>query len=136
MIDYLLESGKKVLALETDTANPDVYKAHHPHESDSLICKIADLDLADGWIELVNMADEFPGHCLVINAAARSHSGMEKYGMTLRETLGELDRTLTTFWMVNRGSKARQHIEKKGRTLDFPDLGAGWPTSSTREECP
>lgn len=161
LIDYLLESGKKVLALETDTANPDVYKAHHPHENASLLCKIADLDVADGWIELVNMADEFPGHCLVINSAARSHSGMEKYGMTLRETLAELDRTLVTFWMVNRqrdsvellrgflnafpdalvhvcrnmyfgapekfelynSSKARQHIEKKGRTLDFPDLG-------------
>lgn len=150
-----------MLVLETDTANPDVYKAHHPHENDSLLCKIADLDVSDGWIELVNAADEFPGHCMVINSAARSNTGMEKYGMTLRETLGELNRKLVTFWMVNRqrdsvellrgflnvfpdalihvcrnlyfgtpekfdlynASKARQLVEKKELTLDFPDLG-------------
>lgn len=162
LIDYLLESGKKVLLLETDTANPDTYKAHHAHEHEGLVCGIANLDISDGWIEMVNLADRFPGHCLVINSAARSNAGMAKYGMTLRETLGELNRKLVTFWLINRqrdsiellwgflnafpdalvhvcrnlyfgtpekfelynGSKARQHIEKRGRTLDFPDLGS------------
>lgn len=162
LIDYLLESGKKVLLLETDTANPDTYKAHHAHEHEGLVCGIANLDISDGWIEMVNLADRFPGHCLVINSTARSNTGMEKYGMTLRETLGELNRKLVTFWLINRqrdsiellwgflnafpdalvhvcrnlyfgtpekfelynGSKARQHIEKRGRTLDFPDLGS------------
>ena len=161
LIDYLLADGKKVLALETDTSNPDVYKAHHPHENDNLICKLADLDISDGWIELVNIADEFPEHFLVVNSAARSNSGIEKYGITLRETLGELNRKLVTFWVINRqrdsiellrgflnafpdalihvcrniyfgnpekfelynGSKTRKHIEEKGMTLDFPDLG-------------
>lgn len=162
LIDYLLESGKKVLLLETDTANPDTYRAHHAHEHEGLVCGIANLDISDGWIEMVNLADRFPGHCLVINSAARSNAGMAKYGMTLRETLGELNRKLVTFWLINRqrdsiellwgflnafpdalvhvcrnlyfgtpekfelynGSKARQHIEKRGRTLDFPDLGS------------
>ena len=162
LIDYLLESGKKVLLLETDTANPDTYKAHHAYEHEDLVCGIANLDISDGWIEMVNLADRFPGHCLVINSAARSNTGIEKYGMTLRETLGELNRKLVTFWLINRqrdsiellrgflnafpdalvhvcrnlyfgtpekfelynGSKARQHIEKQGRTLDFPDLGS------------
>lgn len=162
LIDYLLESGKKVLLLETDTANPDTYKAHHAYEHEGMVCGIANLDISDGWIEMVNLADRFPGHCLVINSAARSNTGMEKYGMTLRETLGELNRKLVTFWLINRQrdsiellwgflnafpdalvhvcrnlyfgtpekfelyncSKARQHIEKRGRTLDFPDLGS------------
>lgn len=87
LIDYLLESEKKVLALETDTANPDVYKVHQPHQNERLVCRIADLDVSDGWVELVNMADESSGHCLVINSAARSNTGIEKYGSTLRETL-------------------------------------------------
>jgi len=160
LIGYLIENGKNVLLLETDTSNPDVYKAHHAHEDGNLICKLTDLDVSDGWIELVNVADEFPDHVLVINSAARSNSGIEKYGTMLRETLGELNRELVTFWVINRqrdsiellrgflnafpeavihvcrnlyfgapdkfelynGSKARNIIEQKGKTLDFPDL--------------
>lgn len=160
LIDYLTTREKKVLLLETDTSNPDVYKTHHVHENGSLVCKIVDLDVSEGWIKLVNHADEFPGHVAVINSAARSNTGIEKYGAMLRETLGELDRELMTFWMLNRQrdslellrgflnafpdalihacrnmyfgapekfelyskSKAREIIEKKGLTLDFPDL--------------
>ena len=160
LIDYLTEKENKILLLETDTSNPDVYKAHHPHENDNLVCKIADLDVPEGWIELVNVADEHPEHIVVINSAARSNTGIEKYGAMLRETLGELNRELVTFWVINRQrdsiellrgflnafpdalihvcrnlyfgelekfelyskSKAREIIEKKGLTLDFPDL--------------
>ena len=160
LIDYLGAQGKKVLLLETDSSNPDVYKAHHPHEGADLVCKLTDLDISDGWIELVNFADAHPGHILVINSAARSNTGLEKYGATLKETLAELSRELFTFWIINRqrdsiellrgflnafpdavihvcrnlyfgeagkfelynDSKSRQLIEKKGMTLDFPDL--------------
>lgn len=162
LIDYLLETGKKVLLLETDTSNPDVFKAHKAHENDSLICKVSDLDVSEGWIELVNVADEFPEHIVVINSAARSNTGIEKYGAMLRDTLDELNRELTTFWVINRQrdsvellrgflnsfpdarihvcrnlyfgkeekfdlyneSTARTIIEKKGRSLDFPDLAS------------
>ena len=77
LIDYLLDDGKKVLLLESDTSNPDVFKAHQPHENDTLVCREADLDSADGWIELVNIAAEFPKHCMVVNSAARSNRGLE-----------------------------------------------------------
>ena len=160
LLDYLIEEGRKVLLLESDTSNPDVYKAHHPHENDNLVCKLSDLDVSEGWIELVNVAEAFPEHILAINSAARSNTGIEKYGATLRETLAELNRELVTFWVINRQrdsvellrgflnafpdalihvcrnmyfgapekfelyneSKARSRIEKKGLTLDFPDL--------------
>ena len=46
LIDYLLDDGKKVLLLESDTSNPDVFKAHQPHENDALVCREADLDLS------------------------------------------------------------------------------------------
>ncbi len=160
LIDYLTEKENKILLLETDTSNPDVYKAHHPYENGNLVSKIADLDVPEGWIELVNVADEHPEHIVVINSAARSNTGIEKYSAMLRETLGELNRELVTFWVINRQrdsiellrgflnafpdalvhvcrnmyfgeqekfalyneSKAREIIERKGLTLDFPDL--------------
>jgi hypothetical protein len=102
LIDYLKERGHSVLLLETDSANPDVWKAHQPHESPSLVCKPVNLDAAEGWIELVNHCEAFPGHIAVINSAARSNAGMERYGATLKETLEELQRELVAFWIINR----------------------------------
>lgn len=119
LIDYLIAQEKKVLLLETDTSNPDVYKAHHVHESDSLACKIVDLDVSEGWIRLVNYADEFPEHVVVINSAARSNTGIKKYGAMLRETLGELNRDLVTFWMLNRQRDSLELL--RGFLNVFPD---------------
>ncbi len=76
LIDYLRRNKEQVLLVESDNANPDVYKAHvkltHGLEDEGLVCKILDLDTAEGWIELVNEADKYPDHTLVINSAARS----------------------------------------------------------------
>ena len=102
LIDYLKERGRSVLFLETDNANPDVFKAHQPHENETLVCKPVNLDVAEGWIELVNLCDAHPGHVAVINSAARSTTGIEKYGETLKETLADLQRELTAFWLINR----------------------------------
>lgn len=44
---------------------------------------------------------------------------MEKYGATLKETLGELQRELTAFWIINR---QRDSIELLRAFLDvFPE---------------
>jgi hypothetical protein len=102
LVDYLTARERKVLLLETDNSNPDVWKAHQPFESASLVCKLPNLDLAEGWIELVNHCDEFPEHIAVINSAARNNAGMEQYGSTLKETLTDLERDMTAFWVINR----------------------------------
>ena len=102
IIDYLIECGNKVILIETDTSNPDVFKAHQKYENLGTVCRQVNLDTSEGWIELVNLADEFSDHFAVINSAARSNIGMEKYGATLKETLGELNRELITFWIINR----------------------------------
>ena len=162
LIDYLASRGNKILLIESDNSNPDVYKAHQPHQNETLVCEIMDLDSADGWLELVDSAEDHPEHVMVINSAARSNSGIELYGATLKETLPQLDRELITFWMINRQrdsvellrdfvksfpeakitvcrnlffgqsekfdaynvSKAREVIERKGRSLNFPALSA------------
>jgi len=119
LIDYLKEREQNVLLLETDSSNPDVWKAHHGYESPVLVCKPINLDVAEGWIELVNHCDEYPGHITVINSAARSNAGIEKYGITLKETLGELQRDMTAFWLINRQLDS---VELLRSFLDvFPD---------------
>ncbi len=119
LINYLTEQKSKILLIETDNANPDVFKAHEAHKSSEFMCEMLDLDNAEGWIELINLADQYPDHIIVINSAARSGTGIKKYGATLRDILAELDRELITFWMINR---QRDSIELLYNFMDvYPD---------------
>jgi len=97
-VDTLLARDEKVLLIESDTSNPDVWKMYKGEVKAELI----DLDDADGWIDLVNVCDQNPDHCVVVNTAARNNRGVTAYGQTLNSTLGELKRQLVTFWVINR----------------------------------
>jgi hypothetical protein len=97
-IDYLQTLGETVLLIESDTSNPDVYKAYR----DSTRAELLNLDEADGWIQLVNLCDANPECVVVINTAARNNRGVSAYGETLNSTLTELKRRLVTLWVINR----------------------------------
>jgi len=97
-VDYLQERGESVLLIESDTSNPDVWKAY----KDSLRTDLVNLDEADGWIELVNLCDSNTDSTVVINTAARNNRGVSAYGETLNSTLAELKRRLVTLWVINR----------------------------------
>jgi len=98
MVDYLQERGESVLLIESDTSNPDVWKAY----KDSTETELVNLDEADGWIQLVNLCDSKPDRVVVINTAARNNKGVSDYGETLNSTLAELKRKLVTLWVINR----------------------------------
>ncbi len=98
VLDYLESQGKEPILIETDTANPDVYKDYKPNGRTTAI----ELDTSEGWIDLVNFADKNRGRPLVINTAARNLTAVSKFGKTLELTLGELDRELVTLWTINR----------------------------------
>jgi len=116
-IDILLELGRRVLLIESDTSNPDVLKAHQDHcETISI-----DLDKADGWIELVNTCDSNSESTVVINTAARNNAGVRNYGVTLASTLGELRRKLVTLWVINR---QRDSLELLKQYTDSIDVGS------------
>jgi hypothetical protein len=83
--------------VETDTSNPDVYKSY----GESVPSQILNLDKVNGWIDLVNLCDEHSDKNIVINGAARSNDGVAKYGENLRGVLGDLNRSLVTFWVIN-----------------------------------
>lgn len=157
LIDYLRDREKKVLLLESDTSDPDVYKAHFPHAEDALVGKEVDLGKADGWIELVNEASGFPDHTVVINSADRSNTGMEKYRAMPRESLSELDRKRIIFWDINRlrdsmellraflntyygppekfeltpPRRPGRLLREKGKRLIFPTSPTAWPRGGT-----
>jgi hypothetical protein len=97
-VDYLQSLGETVLLIESDTSNPDVYKAYQQ----STRAELLNLDEADGWIQLVNLCDAEPDSVVVVNTAARNNKGVSAYGETLNSTLAELKRKLVTLWVINR----------------------------------
>ena len=160
LTDYLLNQERDVLLVDTDTDNPDVYKAHKDLNLPNLACIMNTLDDADGWAELFDTVQNYPAHTVVVNAAARTKASTTAYGDIMQAALQEIRRELTVFWVINRhrdsiellhafqqafpgvpvhvcrnlyfgpserfemynSSKARETIEKSGRTLDFPDV--------------
>ncbi|AMM18771.1 protein mobD (plasmid) [Burkholderia sp. PAMC 28687] len=96
-VDYLQTLGETVLLIESDTSNPDVYKAYR----DSTRAELLNLDEADGWIQLVNLCEAEPESVVVVNTAARNNQGVSAYGETLNSTLAELKRRLVTLWVIN-----------------------------------
>lgn len=98
VLDYFQQQEKNVLLIESDTSNPDVWKAY----GESVTTELLDLDHPDGWIELVNLCDRHQDSRVVINTAARNNDAVIKYGGTLMATLEELKRKLVTLWVINR----------------------------------
>jgi len=97
-VDYLLERGAKVVLIECDTSNPDVWKAYREQTETELI----DLDEADGWIHFVNVCEQSRDKFVVVNTAARNNLAVKKYGQTLDSSLGELRSRLVALWVINR----------------------------------
>ncbi len=98
LIDSLQEQQKSVVLIESDTSNPDVWKMY----KDEIKTELIDLDEANGWIDLVNVCDNNPDSIVVVNTAARNNQGVTAYGITLNNTLSELNRELITLWVINR----------------------------------
>ena len=128
VIDVLRERGEKLLVIDSDTSNPDVYKSHHR----AVECMTLDLDRKDGWLALLNAAYNTDA-TVVINSAARNNQGIDNFGALLMSALTELDRKLITLWVINRQRDSllllkqyRQTIQ--GSTHVVRNLHAGAPT--------
>ena len=98
MVDYFKGIGEELLLIESDTSNPDVWKTY----KDLMPVKLVNLDEADGWIELVNVCEQFPQSTIVVNTPSRNNTGVSAYGSTLNNALDELKRKLVTLWIINR----------------------------------
>lgn len=99
LIDYFRNIvDKPVCLIETDTSNPDVYKAYREIVEHKLI----DIDESDGWVEMMDTIASKPEYVFVINSAARSSIAVKKYGSILNGAGEDLKRRLITLWVINR----------------------------------
>lgn len=97
-LDYMTSANRLVKLVETDLANPDVWKSYGRGMDSELL----DLDDEDGWISLVNMLDADPHCTFVVNTPARSNESVRNFGSILTDSLAELNRRLVTLWVINR----------------------------------
>ena len=102
LVDYLLNQEISVLLVDTDTDNPDVFKAHKDLALPNLHCRLNSLDDADGWADLLDTVQSYPEHVVVVNAAARTKTSTTSYGDIMQGALREMQRELTVFWVINR----------------------------------
>lgn len=98
LLDYLQSLDADVLLIDSDTSNPDVGRAY----KDSVDTKLLNLDISNGWMNLLNFCMDLPHKTVVINGAARDGQGFKKFGEMLNESLPELTRRLVTLWIINR----------------------------------
>ena len=117
LIDYLLECGQKVVLVECDTSNPDVWKTY----KDLLHTELVNLDERDGWIHLVNTCDARREGVIVVNTAARSSSAVRQYGSLLDSSLGELGR-MVVLWMINRQRDSLELLKEFMDALPHADV--------------
>ncbi|MFZ1643467.1 MAG: protein mobD [Candidatus Contendobacter sp.] len=145
LVDYLLRRDVPVLLIETDTANPDVWRMYAREEG--VVAEALDLDRAEGWIDLINLCDAHPERVAVINTAARNNKGVAAHGATLNRALPELRRRLVTLWVINPQRDSLELLEDYLHTLPdavthvirntffgSPDLFGLYPTLAVSEE--
>ena len=84
-IDHLLNTGRQVLFIETDTDNPDVWRClERDAEGASgralagVVMHAISLDEREGWMDLVDIINEHRDRVVVINTAARMTGAIRK----------------------------------------------------------
>jgi hypothetical protein len=118
LLDTLLEAGEQILFIESDTANPDVYRCLQREGSDAgeslpgTAMQTLKLDEREGWMELVNLIDAHRDRVVVINGAARLGDAVQKYGTILQQSLPELGRRFVTLWLLNRQRDAMDQLRE------------------------
>ena len=120
LTDCLLNQEKNVLLVDTDTDNPDVYKAHKDLALPNLRCEMNALDDADGWADLLDTVQTCPDHAVVVNAAARTQTSTASYGDIMRGALRDMGRELVVFWIINRHRDSIELLHSFQQA--FPDV--------------
>lgn len=115
LLDYLDVQGTSWFLIDTDTSNPDVWKAYC-NENKKKGATI-NLDSRDGWIDLVNTIEQREEECIVINTASRLSQSTQDFSIILTEVLSEVDRCMVSAWVINRQRDSLQLLKKHLDTM-------------------
>jgi len=122
LVDYLsVIRDERVYLIESDTSNPDVGRTYLRSVDgvQRMPGAAFDLDDAEGWINLINAAEQNSDHHLVVNSAARNGKGVAAYIDLLANSLRDLKHEVVTFWVINRERDGLELCKKYMEMLPF-----------------
>jgi hypothetical protein len=93
LLDHFLEAGSDPVLIETDTSNPDVFKAY----KDSCNAFPCQTDDENGWAAFINYIDEYRDSTIIVNCGARNQESIATWG----ETISQIGIEHKTFWVIN-----------------------------------
>jgi len=93
LLDHYLTASAGPVLIETDTSNPDVYKAYN----NSLKALTCNIDTEDGWALFLNYLDEHRDLPVVVNCGARNQEAIATWG----ETISVIGLAHKTLWVIN-----------------------------------
>lgn len=113
-LDFHISQGQKPVLIDTDTANPDVYKAYQGKDCEAYAL---DIDTDKGWMGALDKIGEAleADKPLVINTGARNSKAILNYGATLNEIP-----TLLTLWVINDQRDSLQLLKDYMQTVKKP----------------
>lgn len=90
------DDGEKLVILETDATNMDIYKTYN---KSALGCEIIDIRGENEEVEFLNFIEDNKDNTVVVNMCAGA--GIHKYGNSLIELCSELNISITIMWVIN-----------------------------------
>jgi hypothetical protein len=105
LVNLHVENGQDVIVIDGDMGNPGLYKTYqsssHAKKGGRVVVATLNLADAEAWSTLVNMCEDMPHHAVVMDTPAGSHESFRRYGEILHECLKVLDRTWTSYFVLN-----------------------------------
>ncbi len=99
MLDMLKEQGtKKLIYIETDDSNADVYKA----VNETVTSHVINLDTESGYLLMGEVIEREKPDNVVINTAARATESLIKHSGLLNDLATEMKMQLVMAWAMNR----------------------------------
>lgn len=89
---------KDTCLIETDTSNPDVYKALKGKVKKSIPIN---LDSKDDWLLMIDFIETNEKDNIVINTRSAANMGIKKFGDLLTEACKVLQKKITVLWVMN-----------------------------------
>lgn len=117
LTDALIAAGNTPLLIETDTANPDLYKCFKD-ALDVQMCSLNSEADDTGWRSFITLLSENEDKTIVVNTPAQNNAGFAMYGPLLN-TLPGLAERLVPLWVIDGG---RDCLELLADFLDVIDI--------------
>ena len=108
LIDIALQQNLKVILVDSDPHNPDVYKSH----AEEISSHALDLGRNEGWIDLINVLDQNRDAAIIINCPAGANVSMVKFGGLLTDAIVETKHQLHVLWVINRNRDGLESLKE------------------------